>query len=506
MSRVAALPQVILEANGTPLSPADTLALGRVRVQQRLSMPAQCELTFYDPPGPLTAASTLAPGTSLRVAVRGKVEPLFVGEVTAVEHIYQPAHGRELTVRAYDRLHRLRKRQNVRVHVQITPENLARELVADVGLDVQAAASGPSWQRLYQHHQSDLALLVEMTEQCGLYFTVREDTLHLLTLDGLGDSLVLTLGESLFEARVELNGDPACRSVTATGWDPLRVETHSGRASGARSGREVSAEVNPGEVGGDGQRELVDEGVATADQAEALAQAELDRRLAGEVTLWGIAEGDPALRPATRIEVKGLDHTLTGRYVLTEVVHVIDERAGFVSELSTAPPPPRRRPRGAISTLGVVTQVNDDQDLGRIRVSLPAYGDVETDWMGVLSPGAGRDKGLVTLPDVGDHVLVLLSHEDPGQGIILGGLYGMEGPPDSGVENGEVRRYTLRTPGGQLVQLDDTGTIVRLENAAGSYVELAPGKVRVHAATDLEIEAPGHAIVIRGQAIDFQRG
>jgi hypothetical protein len=88
----------------------------------------------------------------------------------------------------------------------------------------------------------------------------------------------------------------------------------------------------------------------------------------------------------------------------------------------------------------------------------------------------------------------------------MGGLFGMDGPPDSGVEEGEVRRYTFLTRGGQRIQLDDSGILIRLENADGSYIEMAPDKVHLHAATDLEIEAPGQSVVIRGKSIDFQTG
>jgi len=69
-----------------------------------------------------------------------------------------------------------------------------------------------------------------------------------------------------------------------------------------------------------------------------------------------------------------------------------------------------------------------------------------------------------------------------------------------------VRRYTLLTPGGQRIQLDDGQHTICLENSGGSYCELSPQKVRVHAAVDLEIEAPGQRVVIRGKNIDFERG
>lgn len=502
MSSIATLPQILVDVDGSTLSADYVNFLGEIRVQQRLSLPTQCELTFYEPPDSLDIAALFTPGNRLRVAAKGYNAPLFTGEVTAVEYVYGPDHGREIRVRGYDHLHRLRKRQNVRAHVQVNAYELAQEFAADVGLTVQAAAPGPRWRRIYQHDQSDLALLTEITARSGLYLTQREEVLHLLTLAGDGAPLPLILGKSLLEARVEVNVDPACRTVSAIGWNPLRVESHSGRATQARMGRSIAAEAAPDQVGGDGQRTLVDENTPSDDHAAALAQAELDRRLAGEVIFWGVAEGDPQLRPGARIRVNGLAPSLAGRYVLTEVTHRIDGEQGFVSELSTRPPASPRRPKSAVSTVGIVTSAADPEGLGRVRVVLPAYGNVESDWMGVLSGG----KGLVLLPDVDDRVLVLLTHEDPGQGVVLGGLYGMAGPPDSGVEDGAVRRYTLQTPGGQRIQLDDTNNVARFENSQGSYVELTPEKVHLHAAADLEIEAPGRAVLIRGDSIDFEQG
>jgi uncharacterized protein involved in type VI secretion and phage assembly len=119
--------------------------------------------------------------------------------------------------------------------------------------------------------------------------------------------------------------------------------------------------------------------------------------------------------------------------------------------------------------------------------------------------GAGAGKGLMALPDVSDQVLVLTMEGDPTQGIIVGGLFGVNGWPDHGSEADGVSRYTLQTPGGQRIRLDDHGKIVRLENKDGSYIELAPKRVVVHAeGTGLTVEAPGQPVLIRGKSIDFE--
>jgi phage baseplate assembly protein V len=506
MSPVLAPPRVVLDVDGERLDAAQAGSLSTVLVRQVLSAPSVCELGFVDPPAAGELAGRLAPGTSVRVGLDDSDLALFVGEVTAVEHVFEPGHGRELRVRAYDALHRLRKRQSPRVRVQVTPRDLAAELVADVGLTVEASESGPTWPRLIQHRQSDLELLLDVCERSGLYLAVDGATLRLLTLEGDGDPVPLALGETLLEASVEANGEPATRQVTAVGWDPARIETHTGTADTARVGRRIAASVEPDAVGGTGERTLLDEAAIDDGQASALAQAELDRRIAREVVFRGIANGDPRLRAGRPVEISNVDPGVDGRYVLTEVRHTIDRAGGFRSELSTEPPEPAGRPWAATVTAGTVRSADDPDGLGRVQVSLPSFGEVETPWLGVVTVGAGSGKGIIALPDAGDQVLVLLANEDPSRGIVLGGLYGASGPPDSGVVGGSVKRYSFLTSGGHSIKLDDEQHSIRVEDSQGSYVELAPDLVKIHAVSDLEIEAPGHAIKIRGSSVDFETG
>jgi len=501
VTQVAALPQVLVEVDGSTLDEEVMRELAAVRVRQRLAAPAQCELTFRG----RVDTELPAAGSSLRIGVSGRDAPLFSGQVTAVEHVFGPDRDYALIVRAYDPLHRLRKRQRARALVQTTVEELASDLVGDLGLSVDAAESGPVWQNVVQHRENDLELLVVLAARCGLYPVVHDDVLHLVTLEGTGDATSLIVGEELLEARVELNGDRSARSVSAAGWDPLSAQSHQATAESARSGRQVRAEVAPTDVGGTGEVALFGEYASDVAHANALAQAELDARTAGEVTFWGVAEGDPLLRAGTPVEISGLRSEIDGRYVLTDVTHTIDVERGYLTELSTSPPDARPRLAAATAAVAEVTSVDDPDGRGRVRVKFPAYGDVESDWLGAATPGAGTDRGLVALSDVGDHVLVVFPHEDPATGIVIGGLYGTGGPPDPGVAAAAVQRFTLRTAGGQHIALDDEHKKLRLEDVTGSSIELAPKGVKLHSAVDLTIEAPGRAIVIRAKSVDFKQ-
>ena len=141
MNQITDLSQIIIEVDGKPLAPEEARRLGEARIQQRLSAPAQCELVFFDSSGPPGDAPTISPGASLRIDVRNQEPELFTGEVTAVEYVYGSGGGRETRVRAYDLLHRLRKRQPVRAHVQVTLADLAREMAAAAGLSVESGGN-----------------------------------------------------------------------------------------------------------------------------------------------------------------------------------------------------------------------------------------------------------------------------------------------------------------------------------------------------------------------------
>lgn len=508
---VHGLPDVAIAVDGEALTLAADTRVERVDVHLALSAPGQLDLVLDDPG--LGVAGRMPPGARIEVRVSTHDRPLFDGEITACEYVYGPLRHHQVRVRAYERLHRLRRRRPVRTHAEVTVADLARAMASDVGLEMRGASAGdgairddlPTWPFLIQSRQSDFELLVDLAARCGRYVVQDGDALMLVGLEGWGASLALALGEQLLEATFEVNGESACREVQVSGWNPLVVEEVAASAATARAALSAEARIDPSRLGGDGRWGILDEVVPSEEHARALAQAELDSRAAREVTLRAAALGDPALRPGAIVDVTGVHAHVSGRYVLTEVHHALDPRRGFVSELSSEPPPRRARPSGTIVALGRVTRVDDPERRGRVRVRLPAWDGVETDWMGVLALGAGEGKGLTILPDVDDTVLVQLFREDPGRGVVLGGLYGAHGAPDAGVEGDRVQRFTLLSSGGQRISVDDGRQTLRVEDKAGSYLELSPEKVTLHAARRMILEAPGLGVVIRGQTVDFEQ-
>lgn len=500
-TRLAPSAQVLLA--GQSLSDAAAGCLAAVRVHLRLGLPAQCVLTFdlaagrsilgFDPP---------ALGDRLSVSVSGQDRTLFVGEVTALEYVYAADGAQQLRVRGYDMLHRLRQRQKVRVHEDLTLADLTTVLCEGTGLDVDAPDT-PHWGRLYQYRQSDLELLRDTAGRCGRYPIVDDDVVRLVDLAGEGDPLELELGDTLLSARLEVSLEPGYGSARAYRWDAATAASSAPKAAGSDARARVSLSVDGSATGGGGERVLIDEAARDDAVPAALAAALLDTIAAGEVTASLVADGDTRIRPGRPLELRGVAGDLAGSYVVTDAVHLLDGD-DYTVTVSTKPPAVPTTPAASVVTLATVSDVADPSHLARVRVKLDAYGGLESGWAPVVLAAAGESKAALLLPDVDDRVAVVLPHGDPDQALVLGGLFGSNAPPLDAVAGDHVRRWAIQGANGQRLLLDAEGKRLRIEGHNGSYVELGNDVATISAVTDLVVEAPGKSLTFKAKSVDFE--
>jgi uncharacterized protein involved in type VI secretion and phage assembly len=80
--------------------------------------------------------------------------------------------------------------------------------------------------------------------------------------------------------------------------------------------------------------------------------------------------------------------------------------------------------------VGLVTNNQDPDELGRVRVSYPALGtDHEGWWARVAGAAAGGRRGLLMMPQAGDEVLLGFEHDDEERPVVLGSVWNGEGKP-----------------------------------------------------------------------------
>ncbi len=122
-----------------------------------------------------------------------------------------------------------------------------------------------------------------------------------------------------------------------------------------------------------------------------------------------------------------------------------------------------RRPLGGNITVGVVTNNNDPERLGRVKVKYPWLTEEhESWWARQSSQMAGNGRGMFNIPEVGDEVLLAFEHGDIHRPFIIGQLWNgkdslpqVEGKPMLGGSN-EVNRRGFYTRIGHHLVFDDT--------------------------------------------------
>jgi uncharacterized protein involved in type VI secretion and phage assembly len=159
----------------------------------------------------------------------------------------------------------------------------------------------------------------------------------------------------------------------------------------------------------------------------------------------------------------------------------------------------------------VVTNNDDPDGIGRVRVRFPWLSDSDESWWARIAvPMAGPGRGIQFLPEVDDEVLVAFAHGDVRFPYVLGALWnGVDPPPESEPldGNGKVAKRTISSRSGHLIRLDDTDGGERIEivdkSAKNSIViDTAGNSVTVRADGDIVLESAYGKVVLKGQSIE----
>ncbi len=259
---------------------------------------------------------------------------VFSGRITGIEGRYPAARPPQVSVLAEDKLQDMRMTRRTRVFEDIDDAGIFTRLAQDHGLTPAIDVDGPQHRAIAQLNLSDLAFLRERASAVGAEIWVADGTLHVQARSRREAGRIdLTYGRGLHEFSVLADLAHQRTALTVGGWD-----TASAEAIGSTAGAETVASA-PGsgptgpelleEAFGPREERIVHHALATADEAQALADAAMGRIARGFLTGRGVAEGDARLRVGTVVTLRGLGALFDGDYQVTETRHEMDGTAGF---------------------------------------------------------------------------------------------------------------------------------------------------------------------------------
>ncbi len=266
------------------------------------------------------------------------LKSLMKGEVTALEPEFPYDRTPTLTLRGYDRLHRLRRGRKTRSFVKMKDSEVAERIGRDLGLKVEADDSQVVHEYLLQNNQSDVDFLVERARRIRFEVKVEDKTLLFRkTPDDRTQVLTLKYGLTLRSFCPRLNTLAQVSEVTVQGWSPKQRKPIAGKASSG------DAKTAGGTLGATlaeraffaAKAAVVDTPVASAQEATQIARARFNELAMETLTGEGLAVGEPALRAGKVVELAGLGKRFSGLYYVTSAVHRIDHE-GYSTAFTVA--------------------------------------------------------------------------------------------------------------------------------------------------------------------------
>jgi uncharacterized protein involved in type VI secretion and phage assembly len=381
-----------------------------------------------------------------------------------------------------------------------------------------------------QASESDWDFVQRMAREQNCEFVVDGTTAHFRRVDASRtDAPELELGETLlsFQPRASAAMQPS--KVVVRSWDVTKGQPLVGESSSAPA---VSSSISftssklgrmAKQMGSDGTVLIATKGSTTRDEAQDLAKAVHGRMAEAGVEASGMAMGEPRIKAGRMVDIKGVGNRFSGKYMVSASTHlyrssgyrtkfVISGRnARTLSELLGGGGEGNAKPRfGGGLVVGVVTDINDPDKLGRIRVKFPQLvdgsgADVQGWWARVVSIHAGSARGMVFMPEIGDEVVVGFEQGDFRRAYVLGSVFHGGAKPGAELFKGDKEHegsLLVETPKRFIM---NTGDKIHMKSA--KEFELVVGKdhdLKVAGAWITKVDktitietSPGQKIVIK---------
>ncbi len=507
-------------------APDDMLAaIEEVVVEDNLNLPTVMTLVLSDPRLEWIDHSSIAVGTEMEVLLGRGDERLRVGigEIVAIELEQRPGTSRVI-VQAFDRSHRLHRGRRVRTFQEMSDGDVVSRIAGDAGLQTDIDGADAQHAYLIQDNQTDYAFLAERALLTGLELSVDDETIRFKRPTAEGSPIELAWDRGLLAFSVRLTAADQVSEVEVRGWDPTQKQAITSTISDSDAAPRIGADAGQIRSSAFGQATalVTDRPVRDTAEAEALGHAALDHLTSAIVRADGMANGDPDIRAGAQVKISGLGQRLSGTYDVTSTTHTVTpgvgyetrfavrgRRRGTLIELASGGGAPESRRLGPV--IGIVTNVKDEDNEGKVKVKFPWLSDSdESAWARLSSPMAGPDRGLQLVPEVDDEVLVVFERGDPNRPIVIGSMWnGVDAPPlggDAVSGDGAVQKRMLKTRIGHTILLDDSDSSksIVITDSAGNEMtwDAANSKIEIVSKGDLKVSATG-TLKLEGQAVEL---
>lgn len=519
-----------IEIDGTELPDDIASLLISAYVDSTLRLPDSFMLRFRDPSRAVIEKSKAKIGSKVKVMVASTEtdtpEKLIEGEVTSLEaELGGP--GSFTIIRGYDPVHRLFRGRHTKSYTQATASDAVTQVAQRAKLPQgQIDSSKTVFDHLGQFGQTDWQFLDGLAKRIGYELTMHENKLDFRFREAAStapaddksatDPLVLRLGTDLLRFRSVITAAEQVSEVEVRGWDIAQKRKITSSVPAGTKSVDLPT-MKPADMAkpfGDPKYVASDVAYRSQSEADSAAAALAEEIGSSFAEIDAVARGNPKLRANVGISIENAGEPFDGKYTITAARHRFDPtHGGYTTAFSVT----GRQERSLYGLTGggghavtgegiVVAQISDANDpthQGRVKLTFPWLSDdYVSDWARTLQPGAGKDRGFMVIPEVGDEVLVAFEQGDPQRPYVLGGLFNgvdtvnTKGPSLIDQNSGAVNRRSFISRKGHRIDLfDEDG------KTEGITADAGDGKLKIAldaVGTKIEVHSDG-TILIEGK-------
>ncbi|NJM47385.1 MAG: phage tail protein [Alkalinema sp. RU_4_3] len=159
--------------------------------------------------------------------------------------------------------------------------------------------------------------------------------------------------------------------------------------------------------------------------------------------------------------------------------------------------------------IGLVTNSEDPEKMGRVKVKYPWLSDTdESNWARIATPMAGKERGFFFPPEVDDEVLIAFEQGDTRFPYVVGFLWnGKDTPP---VQNdGKSNLRMIKSRSGHIIQFNDEDgreTIEIIDKSSKNKISIDTknNKISITSEADIELSAPKGKITLDAQTLELK--
>jgi phage protein D/phage baseplate assembly protein gpV len=436
--------------DGADLDPVEANFVHQIKITDWLRLPDVCTLQVGYPaqaegnPFQKLDDSKFRVGAALEVKLGGTedttTKTIFKGEIVTVEPDFQ-AGSAAMVVRAYDKSHRMMRSRKQRTFKDVTVSDIVKKICSENGLSAETSSSGDKHDVVVQNSETDWDFIWRLAQRVGFELIVDDEKAVFAKPERGGEAVELKYPDDLHGFRPRITAVQQVKTVNVRGFDSNSKRVVVGSQSAANQVTEAG--ITRDDVRSkfpDATLEIGGQSFVSNSEASDIAQAMLDQLANAYLGAEGECDGNPAIKAGATLKITGVGSKYSGTYRVAKAVHMLTT-GGYVTQFSNsagehtllgqaggATGGPRRVDSIVV---GIVTNNNDPDKLGRVKVMLPSVSEIETFWAPVLVPSSGNERGLSMLPVPDEEVIVAFENGDPSYPFVLGSVFnGRDKPGD----------------------------------------------------------------------------